>query len=165
MSSDVQLIFPELLYLKDFNGNFEKYFAAVYAVFEQGFIKTRPQYGGLKVAFRKYPEVDGLHRTFYHITHEGEDEQNRTPDIRRMERIRFPRFVIDNNRHPEILIWRNTRGKDERILLFNENENYLVVLTQRKEFYLFITAYYVETKHRKRTLLKEYETYIKTKTA
>jgi hypothetical protein len=165
MSNNMKLVFPELLYLKDFGGKFHNYFSAAYAVFEHDFIKSQPQFNKLKVAVRKYPEVDGIHRTFYHITHEGEDEQNRTPDIRRMERIRFPRFFIDNNTHPEILIWKNTRGKDERVLLFNEIENYIVVLTERKEFYLFITAYYVETEHRKRALLKEYETYIKTKTA
>lgn len=109
--------------------------------------------------------MDGLHRTFYHITHEGEDETNRQPDIRRMERIHYPAFVIEQNLHPEILIWKNRRGKDERILLFNESENYIVVLTERKEFYLFITAYVVETSHRKRSLLREYEAYKKAKTA
>ncbi len=165
MSNWMKLVFPNLIYLNDFNGNFQIYLNTVYLIFENDFIKTQPQYEGLKVAVRKYPEVDGLHRTFYHITHEGEDEKNRTPDMRRMERIRFPRFVIDNNTHPEILIWKNTRGNDERILLFNENENYIVVLSERKEFYLFITAYYVETEHRKKALLKEYEIYIKAKTA
>lgn len=165
MSNNMKLVFPNLIYLNNFNGNFQAFLNAVYLIFETDFIKTQPKYEGLKVAVRKYPEVGGLHRTFYHITHEGEDEQNRTPDIRRMERIRFPRFFIDNNTHPEILIWKNTRNRDERVLLFNENENYIVVLTERKEFYLFITAYYVETEHRKRALLKEYSTFIKTKTA
>jgi len=94
-----------------------------------------------------------------------ENEENRRPDIRRMERIRYPKFVVEHNRHPEILIWKNRRGKDERIVLFNQSENYIVVLTERKEFYLFITAYVVNTKHRKSSLLKEYEAYKKAKTA
>ncbi len=96
-----------------------------------------------------------MHRTFYHITHEG--EANRQPDFRRMERIHFPKFVIGNFEHEEILIWKNVRGKDERIVLFNEAENYIVILTDRGEYYMFITAYYIETEHRKRKLLKEYE--------
>jgi len=165
MSQVVSLVFPDLIYLHDYAGNFQAYFSAVYAVFENDFIRSQPRYEGLKVAVRKYPEADGLHRTFYHITHEGEDENNRQPDIRRMERIRYPKFVIEQNQHPEILIWKNRRGKEERILLFNENENYIVVLTERKEFYLFITAYVVDTEHRKRSLLKEYEAYKKAKTA
>lgn len=165
MSDTNKLIFPELIYLADFGGNFENYFSAVYAVFENDFIKSMPNYEGNKVAVRKYPEVEGLHRTFYHITHQGEDESNRLPDLRRMERIRFPRFVIDNHKHDEILIWRNKRGKDDRVLLFNQNENYVVVLTERSNFYLFITAYLIETEHRKNKLLKEYEDYKKAKTA
>ena len=44
-------------------------------------------------------------------------------------------------------------------------ENYIVILTDRGEYYMFITDYYIETEHRKRKLLKEYETYIKAKTA
>jgi hypothetical protein len=165
MSQVASLGFPDLIFLEDYNGDFQTYFSAVYAVFESDFIRSQPRYEGLKVAVRKYPEVDGLHRTFYHITHEGEDENNRQPDFRRMERIRYPKFVLEQNQHPEILIWRNQRGKDERILLFNESENYIVVLTERKDFYLFTTAYVVDTKHRKRSLLKEYETYKKAKTA
>lgn len=165
MNAEGQLVFPELIYFNDFGGDFKNYLSAVYAVFHNDFIKHQPIYEGLKVSVRKYPEVDGMHRTFYHITHEGEDEANRQPDIRRMERIRFPRFVIENQKHNEILIWKNKRGKDERIILFNDAQNYIVVLTDRKEYYMFITAYYIETEHRKRKLLKEYETYIKAKTA
>lgn len=82
-----------------------------------------------------------------------------------MERLRFPKFVIDNNTHNQILIWKNKRGKDERIVLFNEAENYIVILTDRTEYYMFITAYFVETEHRKKNLLKAYETYKKAKTA
>jgi hypothetical protein len=161
----MSLAFPELIPFDEYKGNFTSYFEAVYFVFENDFIKTQPVYEKLKVSVRKYPEVDGMHRTFYHITHEGEDEANRQPDFRRLERIRFPRFVIDNYEHQDILIWKNKRGKDERIVLFNESENYIVILTDRKEYYMFITAYYIETEHRKRKLLKEYEEYIKTKTA
>jgi hypothetical protein len=159
------LIFPDIIELNEFGGNFQNYFNAVYAIFENDFIKTQPLYVGLKVAVRKYPEVDGLHRTFYHITHEGEDEENRTPDIRRMERIRFPKFVIENEHHEAILIWKNKRGKDERIVLFNQTENYIIILTDRKQFYMFITAYFIDTEHRKRKLLKEYEDYKNAKTA
>ena len=165
MIEEMNLVFPDLIYLNDYAGNFQNYFNAVYAVFKIDFIKRQPDFESLKVAVRKYAEVDGLHRTFYHITHEGEDEQNRRPDIRRMERIRFPKFVIDNNKNKEILIWKNKRGKDERIILFNVAENYIVILTNRTDYYLFITAYFVETEHRKRSLLKEYETYKKAKTA
>jgi hypothetical protein len=165
MSEVEALIFPDLVYFEDYNGNFQNYFQAVYKIFESDFIWSKPNYENKVVIVRKYPLVDGIHKTFYHITHEGEDENNRTPDFRRMERIKFPKFVIDNNEHPEILIWKNTRGRDERIVLFNEEENYIVILAERSDSLLFITAYCIETEHRKRKLMKEYETYKKAKTA
>ncbi|WP_026903774.1 hypothetical protein [Pedobacter glucosidilyticus] len=161
----MSLVFPDLISFNDFGGDFPSYFKTIYSVFYQDFIVSQPVFEGLEVSVRKYPEVDGMHRTFYHITHEGEDENNRQPDLRRMERIRFPKFVIGNFKHEEILIWKNRRGKDERIVLFNEAENYIVILTERKDYYLFITAYFIEKEHRKKKLLKEYEAYIKTKTA
>ncbi|MGE0930530.1 hypothetical protein [Peijinzhouia sedimentorum] len=165
MSEATELQFPDLEYFEDYNGDFQEYFQAVYKIFESDFIRNHPSFEKQKVVVRKYPLVDGIHKTFYHITHEGHDENERTPDIRRMERIRFPRFVITNKQHPEILLWKNKRGKDERIILFSERENYVVVLTDRKGFFLFITAYFIETNHRKKKLMKEYEAYIKTKTA
>lgn len=161
----MNLSFPDLMLFEDYKGVFQAYFDAVYSVFQRDFITTKPDYRGLKVSVRKYPEVDGMHRTFYHITHEGQDEKNRQPDFRRMERICFPRFVIENFEHDDILIWKNSRGKDERIVLFNEIENYVVVLTDRKDYYLFVTAYCIDKEHRKKKLLKEYQAYKKAKTA
>lgn len=165
MIEEKDLVFPDLILFNDYLGDFKSYFRAVYTVFENDFIKSQPKYEGLKVSAQKHPEVDGIHRTFYHITHEGEDEQNREPDIRRMERIRFPKFVIEKNTANEILVWENTRGKDTRMLLFNNTEGYIVILTKRQGYYLFWTAYLVTQQHRKNKLIQEYETYKKAKTA
>lgn len=165
MSVEGNLVFPELITLSDFGGDFDIFLSKAYSIFKQDFIISRPKFEDLNVSVRRYPEMDGMHKTFYHITHEGEDENQRTPDLRRIERISFPKFVIDNNNHSEILIWKNKRGRDERTILFNQDENYIVVLTNRGDYYMFITAYLVEQNHRKNKLLKEYETYKNAKTA
>ncbi len=165
MSTVNTLVFPDLLYLENFGGDFNKYFNAVYNVFDNHFIKSNPYFQGVKISAQKFPLVDGIHKTFYHITHEGEDENNRTPDFRRMERIRYPKFSIEKCPHNEFLVWKNKRGKDNRVLIFNEVEGYLIVLTERKGFNLFWTAYYIEQNHRKRKLIAEYDAYIKAETA
>ena len=115
MSEVKDLIFPELIFFEDYGGNFQNYFNAVYKVFENHFIKSQPNFQGTKVSAQKFPLVDGIHRTFYHITHEGDDEQNREPDFRRMERIRFPKFCIENSMHDQLLVWKNQRGRDTRL--------------------------------------------------
>ncbi|MDN3723908.1 hypothetical protein QRD02_05905 [Aequorivita sp. SDUM287046] len=165
MSEVEELIFPDLEYFEDYNGNFQNYFQAVYKIFEKDFIKKNTHFQGVRVSAQKFPLVDGIHRTFYHITHEGEDEQNREPDFRRMERIRFPKFCIENCPHEHLLIWKNQRGRDTRILIFNESEGYLTVLTERKDYHLFWTAYYITSNRRKNNLIEEYEAYKKAKTA
>lgn len=165
MSTEATLIFPELMYFSDYNGNFAEYFKAIYAVFVDEFIKSQPNYNNLKVSAPKHPLQDGIHRTFYHITHEGEDEQDRKPDIRRMERIRFPRFIIDTCPHNQLLVWEKKIGHDIRIHILNETEQYLVVLTRRDSYLLLWTAFFIERKHTIMKKRKEYEAYIKTKTA
>ena len=82
-----------------------------------------------------------------------------------MERIPFPRPMIDNSNHTDLRVWRVKRGSKERILIFSETEQYLVVLEDRGEYILPWTAYYIEYPNKIRRLIKEYEEYIKTKTA
>lgn len=159
------LIFPVFIELNDYGGNFEEYFEAIFNIFKEDFITNQPKYNNLRVTAKKYPEEEGMHKTFYHITHKGDDEKNREPDLERMKRIRFPKFVIDNNKHNDILIWKNRRGRDKRILMLNETESYIVILSERKKYYLFITAYFIEREHQRKKLLKEYTNYIKAETA
>lgn len=159
-----KLVFPELVFLNSYNGDFKLYFEAVYDIFKKSFITSQPRYEGLNVYTQKHPMVDGIHRTFYHITHEGEIEHDRIPDFRRMERIRYPKFCIENLPHDELLVWEKTVGPDNRVHILNPIERYLVVLTERDGYYLFWTAYYIEYNHNLRKKLQEYQEYIKTKT-
>ena len=118
------------------------------------------------VATKKYPLESGKEHTFYHITHDGgESEEDRLPNFRRMERIRFPRFLIDNIEHPYLKVWENQRGGSTRILIYHPDEKYLVVLKKLQNYLLLWTAYLVDHSHQERKLLKEYEAYIKAKTA
>ena len=71
--------------------------------------------------------------------------------------------MINRSEHPVLKVWENTRGGKTNILIFHENEGYLVVLRRGKDYLLPWTAYLVEYKARKEKLLKEYEAYIKSK--
>ena len=58
---------------------------------------------------------------------EGSVEEERTPDLRRMERIRWPAPVIEHSDDGVIKVWRNQRRRNEtRILLWLEELDYLV---------------------------------------
>lgn len=156
---------PSLITLEEYNGNFSAYFEAVYQIFKRDFVDSKPNFQGTRLGLKKYPLVDGKEYTFYHITHKGDVENNREPDLRRMERIRYPKPMIDNSTNMILKVWRNKRKGKDRILIFHESESYLVVLADRGNYILLWTTYYIKESNRKRRLLKEYETYIKAKTA
>lgn len=69
------------------------------------------------------------------ITHSGDIETERTPDFRRMERMPFPKPMIDNSNHNDVRVWRVKRGSKDRILIFSESAQYLVVLEDRGGLY------------------------------
>lgn len=165
MSTEVSLVFPDLIFLEDYSGDFHSYFNDVYDIFARDFLKSNPYYEGQKVTAPRYPEVDGLVRTFYHITHEGEDESNRSPDMRRMERIRFPRFKIDNLPNNELLVWEKTIKRDIRVHILNVDQSYLLVLNKRNGYVMLWTAFYIDKNHQMRKKVKEYEAYVNAKTA
>jgi hypothetical protein len=91
----------------------------------------------------------------------GETEEERVPDFRRCERIRWPKPIIEHAGDPAIRVWRNERRGGERVCLWFVQESYLVVLAERGEYVLFLTAYLVEQQHRQRKLQKECEEYWK----
>lgn len=154
-------ILPDLITLEEYNGDIVKYIEIIYQVFKKDFVDNRPIFQGKRLRLKKHPFINGKEYTFYHFTHKGDDESNREPDLRRMERMPWPAPMINNSTHHYLKVWRNERGSNSRILILHEEENYLVVLEDRKEYILPWTAYYIEYSNKKRRLLKEYDEYIK----
>ncbi|MCF0218985.1 MAG: hypothetical protein HUK14_04310 [Muribaculaceae bacterium] len=160
---DEYLELPELVKLEDYGGNFAVYLEAVYELFKQEFIYQRPAYRGIRLGLKKHPLEGGKEATFWHMTSEGKDETTRTPDLRRMERIRWPSVLISESEHPYLKVWENIRGTKTNILIFHEEENYLVVLRKGSDYIIPWTAYLIDYPNRKERLLKEYAAYIKSK--
>lgn len=149
---------PPLLRLADFGGDWKRYEEAVYAAFCADFLDSPMTYQGLRVGLKRYPLLDGKEATYWHFTSEGQNESSRTPDLRRCERIRWPRQIIQRaDTDSAIKVWENERSGQKRTCLWLEEEDYLVILAMRGEFVLPWTAYLVFEEHRKRKLRKEYE--------
>jgi hypothetical protein len=159
---------PEIIELSHYRGSFNNYLQAVYDIFVNDFINTKPTYRGTRLGLKRFPIVDGKEYTFYHFTHSGDIESERIPDMRRMEAIPWPKPIIDDSVHPDLRVWQNIRrgtgGTKSRILILHESTNYLVILDKRDTFILPWTAYFVGNKQ-KAKLIKEYESYIKAETA
>ncbi|MEA2084901.1 MAG: hypothetical protein U9O82_11845 [Thermodesulfobacteriota bacterium] len=152
---------PELVLLESFSGNWENYLEAVYNCFKQDFIDNRPVFEGIKLALKRHPLSSGKEATFWHLISEGQAEEERIPDMRRCERIRWPKPIIDNSKDTAIKCWKNVRRGETRICLWLEQHDYLAVLAERKGYLLLWTGYLVTRHHQKRKLQKEYEKYLK----
>ena len=152
-----QFTLPDLVSLEDYNGNFALYNEAVYAVFKNDFVRNRPVFQNKRLALKAHPLIDGKEYTYYHFTHSGDIEKERIPDLRRMERIGFPKPMIDFSDDENLKVWRNKRGTSERILILHETERYLVVLEDRKNYILPWTAYWIEDESRLKRLLAKYQ--------
>jgi hypothetical protein len=154
---------PPLVLFEDFQGNWDTYLEAIYARFKQDFVDNKPVFQGQRLGLKRLPLSFGKEATFWHLIQEGKKEEDRVPDLRRCERIRWPKPVIEHDEDSVIKLWRNLRGCEERICLWFEQENYLVILADREKYILPWTAYLVETPHGKRKLQKEYEAYWRNK--
>jgi len=160
MSEDPSWL-PPLILLNDCGGDWSMYVEAIYARFKEDLLTNQPKYGGKWVRCRRDPIYDGKYAGFWHCVSEGNDETNRTPDLRRCERIGWVRAVIVNaNSTGAIDSWKNERQGEIRNL-FWFREEYLVVLAERTrkqdgfQYLQLITAYQTPEESRKRKLRAE----------
>jgi hypothetical protein len=149
---------PQLVLLHDYGGNWERYLTALYRYFKADFIDTKPIFDRRQLAIKSHPLFKNKEATFWHLISEGKEKDEKI-DLRRCERIRWPRPIIENSTASIVKCWKNIRKGEVRICLWLENQEYLVVLAERKGYILLWTAYMVTRSHRKRKLQKEYEDY------
>lgn len=158
--SGAQPPLPPLIRFDDHEGNWDKYINAVFALFHRDFIATQPKFRDKWVRIRRDPTYKGKEAGFWHCTSEGPSEHDRTPDIRRCERIAWIRFAIEHFDAPGIDCWTNHRHGEERHLIWIE-EQFLVVLAKRKrerdgfEYFQLVTAYSTPEESRKQKLRRE----------
>lgn len=144
-----------------FNGNWEEYVETLYNFYNNDFIKSSVSFNNKKVGRYKEPLYEGKEETFWHIIQEDSNScTDRIPNIRRCERIRWPKSIITNNKDKNIKIWKNerttTKGLQKNVVLFLEIQNYVVILRDRGNYYMLCTAYPV-TERKKEKLLNEYK--------
>lgn len=155
---------PELLLLKTFGGDWKKYENELYKIFKTEIARSGLRFRGLQVKCRRRPETNRRWSAFWHLIQEGPTEEERTPALRRCERIRWIRWIIENaTTHPNIDEWKNKRhGKINTLLWYREE--YLIVLEQRvleqrENYWLLKTAYCTDKTFRLKQLRRERDSF------
>ncbi|MCK4632952.1 MAG: hypothetical protein KAT79_06745 [candidate division Zixibacteria bacterium] len=152
---------PQLILMSSYGNNWSEFLDAIYRFFKKDYMYSKPSFNGEHIGHKRHPAIQGKEATFWHLISEGSNESERVPEIRRCERIRWPRAVIDNCGDPDVKVWENSRRGECRVVLWFEKQNYVVVLARRKDYLLLWTAYPVVRVHRKEKLRKEYENSLK----
>jgi hypothetical protein len=148
---------PPLVLLEEHGRNWANYLEAIYMVFKRDFVDSKPMFPNRRVGLKRHPIAQGKEATFWHFVSEGDNEENRAPDLRRCERIAWPRPIIEAVQSESVYVWKTARGNERRIVIALRDFSYIVVLADRGDYVLPWTAYCVERNHRRDKLLKEYE--------
>jgi hypothetical protein len=150
---------PDLELFESYGGDWNAYCEAIYALFKADFIDSSPFFQGQKLGLKRHPVIAGKEATFWHMISEGDKEEDRIPDFRRCERIRWPRPIIENHSNPALKVWTEKRKGEERIHIWLEHDGYLVVLNKRKGYILPWTAFHIAREKQKAKYLKRWERY------
>ncbi|MFO0764380.1 MAG: hypothetical protein U0518_06065 [Candidatus Gracilibacteria bacterium] len=109
---------------------------------------------------KPYLDLDGIMYEwgFHHIiTIEKLGSEDREFCLPRAKRIRFPRHYIDSV--DTLKVWQRAKNNEQKYYISDENFDYLVVLSQRKDYIVLISAFPIDSNRYKQKMLKEYEHY------
>lgn len=149
---------PALFRLSDYQGDWERYLEALYQIFLDEVVNAGLMFQGLPVRVQFRPMTHGKGFGFWHLISEGQgpNEEERTPDLRRCERLRWIAWLIRNvESKNSIRWWENRRGGNTHVVLWLPAHDFAVVLAKRQGYYLLRTAYVVSP-HRKKAFEKEW---------
>lgn len=156
---------PDLMRLAD-HADWEAYEDALYAVYLQTVAHAGLRFKGDPVKVRYMPESKRKGYGFWHLISEAPDQSNRAeeeriPDLRRCERVRWVAWCIQqaNASAAGFSWWENQRGRETHVVIWAEAHDFAVVLAKRQtqqgpRFYLLKTAYCLHS-HTMRKFAKE----------
>ncbi|MFC5571124.1 hypothetical protein ACFPN1_13745 [Lysobacter yangpyeongensis] len=157
---------PDLLLLEDSQGNWNAYLERLHACFKADFVDSKPTWPGKRVGLKHHPAYDGKSATFWHLISEGDEESERMPDMRRCERIGWPRPMIDEfdeaapgTTSCRVVWWVEEREREQRYLLALDDFSYVVVVADRGSYVLPWTAFCCEYAHQRDKRRKAFERY------
>lgn len=134
--------------LLPFEGDWSSYEEVVYEAFLDSFVRANITFRGGRVSAPYRPESRGKHFSFWHVISEAphpgnRNEEDRVPDTRRCERIRWIAWAIQgaDANQDGISWWENCRGRNTHVVIWAERWDFAVVLGKRRDYYVLKTAY------------------------
>lgn len=136
---------PDLILLNEYGGDWDAYINAVYEQYLEGVVRNRVHFAGQIVTAKHDPSTDGKGYAFWHcVSERGETDQedDRTIEIARCERVPWIRYFIEKAETDNRLKWHcEIRGTRNRYVIWSEEYAFAVILEQRNGYNLLWTAY------------------------
>lgn len=159
---DDKIALPRRVCLQDYGGDYHRYIDAIYEIFENDFIRKKTCLGSHELRLKFHPIFQERAYTFYHMTHKGEKEDERIPDLQRCECMPWAKPTIEHVTHWKLKFWRQNRrrSKDRMCICFENPDDdiagYFVIVEVRADYVLLWTAFVSEYNHEMRKKLQEY---------
>ena len=143
----------------------------LYQIFLNEICDENLKFNGKKIRLKYFPPHKDLDSAFYHLTSVNfeyrDNEDSREFDSDRSKRLHWIKPTIETNHIDEcnkecIYIYPKIhRGKKTRTILFNKLDKYVIILEERDDYYLLVTAYYLNYDNMVEKFDKEYKNYLK----
>lgn len=153
---------PRIIEFNEF-GVWQTYIDAIYDVFQEDFIRRKCHFGSHELKMKWHPVFQDRAYTFYHMTHKGDIENEREPDLRRCERIPWARPTIADAEAFSLKFWEQERNGRHRVCIWLDVDNgddYFCIFEVRKSYVLLWTAFYADYPHASRKKENEYRKWL-----
>lgn len=148
--------------LLGFSGNWDEYEHALYEAFCADWIfGPPPTVRNQRVTIEKSPLFKGKEQAFWHLTSEGRVEEERVPNLRRCERISWPRAILEAIDTERTVCWENERKGARSLVVALPDYSYIVAMRQRNGYFLLRSAYPIESNRRRENQRKEHEAFLR----
>lgn len=148
-----------------------EYIERLYNIFMDTLVSQHPTWRptGRRLTLRRQPEIQGRHAIFWHVISCGTaEEAARRLDPERCRRITWISLIIEqfNREWPQekqVCWWisSRSRGNTKRYLIAINDFSYVVIVDEKPNYAVLVTAYYVKQPHRQRKLRNEHTAYWK----
>lgn len=157
--SDRPAWLPEELHHSDYEGDWDRFLADVYAVFERDFKQSLPVFQGYSINFDKRIQ-NGKEAAFWHIIQrEDLKTHEKLPDFKRCERISWVRSLIEHSSDSTVSVWENNREGKTSVLIWLQQLDYLVIMRKRPTVIILVTGYCTDITSMREKLIKERDEY------
>jgi len=159
MKSHPQWLPKELCYAS-YGGNWDKFLSALYDIFLTDFKHLKAKYEGRTVVYDSRIEY-GKEKAFWHLIQRDDfSTRQKLPDIRRCERIPWPKPIIENSVDTRVSVWGKRIKREVRTHIWLEALDYIVVLSEKPKVVVIVTAYCTDIESQRRKLRKDRDKFI-----